>query len=196
MAQDHEERERRRDVLRAILRSAWQDLRTSKWTRTLRAAFANLTVLAAEDRALLAWITQTEFARGFVETRAAMCARRKRRVRVPLELNGYSGLTAPGGKSESAIATYSKVQEGNKNRAGAVEESLDALWEKEKARKVLREHSHIPRRPGLPTDPRALKAFLKREQEAAELRRLTKLFPEIAGAELGKSDLETDNDHE
>lgn len=178
----------RRGALLAIVRAAWQDIDPGetqpcgRWETSLRAAFTNFTALAGEDRALLAFIKQTEFAAAFEETRAAMCARRKRRVRRALELNGYTACTAPGGKSEAAIARYSKVQEGNHNRAGFAAREPEEREEQEKEHRSLRRDFYdratgdvIPIRVDLPRDPKALRAHLRALADRAEERRLAAL---------------------
>lgn len=180
---DAQAQELRRSALRAIILAAWQDLQTRKWEETLRGAFKNFTALTAEDRDLLAWVTQTEFGRAFRETRAAFCARRKRRVKATLQLNGYTATTAPGGKSEGAIATYREVQKGNHNRRGAhkgfpdedYETARERLQEHREAVEAMRVHDDIPVRPDLPRDPKALRKHLKALAEAAECKRLALL---------------------
>lgn len=192
------ERGERRQQLAVLFRASWEDLRTHKFERSLRAAFANFTTQTAEDRGLVAEITQTEFAKAFDETRAAMCARRKRKVRVSLEANGYRPQPPPGGKGEVAIAKYSAVQMGNHNRSGSggqqsgAGQCVDALdfddaREVEAAVASLRDHTrffelrNIPVRPDLPRDPRALRAHFNALADAAEERRLAALCGVAAG---------------
>jgi hypothetical protein len=188
---------KRRAALKAILRAAWQDVdpgdkQAGRWEKTLRGAFKNFTAMTAEDRDLLAWVTQTEFAIGFQETRAAMCARRKRKVKRTLLLNGYSATTAPGGKSEAAIATYAEAARGNHNRAGKGEDTergrrgdaergrggADPDEERREVReavRAMREHADIPIRRDLPRTARELRAHLRALAERAEARRLAAL---------------------
>lgn len=128
----------RRTVLQAIVRAAWQDLGSRAWESSLCAAFQNFAVLAGEDRDLLAFVTQTEFAVAFRQTRAAVCARRVRKVRSMLERAGFRGTTGPGGKSLTARRHFAEAAQGNHNRAGLDPEAVigdateeDSLWSEE-----------------------------------------------------------------
>lgn len=198
------ERHERRQQLAVVFRASWQDLRTHKFERSLRAAFANFTTQTAEDRDLVAEITQTEFAKAFDETRAAMCARRKRKVRVSLEANGYRPQPPPGGKGEIAIAKYSAVQMGNHNRSGEESAALDfdEARELEHAEASLKDHTrffelrNIPVRPDLPRDPRALRAHFNALAAAAEERRLAALCGVEPGEiQLSKTKPATHHEH-
>jgi hypothetical protein len=178
-ARDLQAQAMRRAALVAIVRAAWQDIepgekRCGKWEKTLRAAFMNFTSMTGEDRDLLAFITQTEFAVGFDETRAATSARRKRRVKRTLMLHGYTACTAPGGKSEEAIATYAGVQKGNHNRSG-LEKTTLAKDAHADAVRSMKDHLGIPIRADLPRDPKALRAHLRKLAEQAEERRLASM---------------------
>lgn len=202
---DHAEQEKRRAAIQVILRAAWQDIESRKWEKTLRHAFKNFTALTGEDRDLLAWVTQTEFGKAFIETRAAVCARRKRKVRVPLELNGCSSLTAPGGKSESAIEVYREVQKDNHNRASGhagsmIEKTTLNKDEHAEALRSLKDHADVtqaemkPELRGL--RPKELRAYLRAVHEAAERKRLGALCGcEAEDISLSKIN-PTNKDHE
>jgi hypothetical protein len=189
--------EMRRSALVTIIRAAWQDIETRNFEHTLKVAFKNFTVLVAEDRDLLAWVTQTEFGKAFKETRAAFCARRKRRVRTTLELNGCTALTAPGGKSEAAIATYRKVQQGNHNRAGWAPTTLDRDAHAEAVRE-LEDHDDIPIRAELrDLGAMGVRAYLRQLAEQAEQRRLGALCGvDASDISLAKIKPTEPNDHE
>lgn len=194
---DPEGQERRREALGVIVRAAWQNIETRKWEKTLRSAFKNFTALVASDRVLTQWMSQTNLGERFNETRAAACAREKRKVKRLLVLNGVVGVTAPGGKSESACKVYSDVQRGNHNRAGGAGDGHEATvnGEEEAATEArwVRENfmdrstgAVIPIRKDVPQGGAALKVFLREQREAAEARRLARM----CGVEAGEIDME------
>lgn len=164
--------ERRREALDAILMAAWRDARSGVYAESLAEAFGAYVAMASQDRGLMAWVSQTELARAFDETRAAMCARVRREVKQRVSATGARGVTVAGGKSASAIKVYSEVQRGNTSRA-SVGWSEEVHEERERERVRLRaEHGDVPVRGDVPRDPRALRAYLDGLHEAAEMRRL------------------------
>jgi hypothetical protein len=99
-------------TIRTMLRYLWQGAR-SPWDamKTLLA----VTRLTAQS--LINGVSQAEVAYLLRETKAATCAREKKRVEGFLRAWGVQGFHSEGAqKSEAARATYSRVQMGNNNR--------------------------------------------------------------------------------
>lgn len=101
-------------TLRTMLRYLWQDAK-NPWDAMKRLLAA--TRLCAKQ--LIRGVSQSQMAWILGETKAATQAREKRVVEGIMRAWGVKGFHFEGAqKSEAARATYSRVQQGNRNRSG------------------------------------------------------------------------------
>ena len=162
----------RRAALNAIMMASWRDVVTNKYAVSLMEAFKTFASMAAQDSGSLGQVSQTEFALGFAQTRAAFSARVARSVKQRLRSAGMLGTTVAGGKSATACRTYAAVQMGNTSKASASWNEEEKLAHMEALHGLREDHGRMPVKAEFKGNAAKTRALLDALHEQAERRRL------------------------